>query len=320
MPGLMRLAALLLAALLSPLAAFAGGAQPVRLVVPFAAGGGVDAAARLLAPQLQRRLGVPVLVENHPGGSGSIGARLVLGAPADGHTLLFSATTHVLAQQVFASPPYDPQTDFIPLARIGQAPLLLVVAPGRREPRLQELLAAVRREPGTWTAGIASVGSPGHLATLRLARRAGLKLTLVPYRGTQPALMDVAGGHTDLLLDSVVALLPLARSGQVRALAVSSLQRSPMLPGVPTFDESGLAGFSHQSWYGVWAARGTAPARVAELDAALQAATAALSRSGAFAGLGIEAAPLPSAAFRRFIASEVAAAAELLKASGFVPE
>ncbi|MCD0422988.1 tripartite tricarboxylate transporter substrate binding protein [Rubrivivax sp. JA1024] len=320
-PALKR-RSLLLAALAVPgtRPARAARGSALRLIVPFVAGGGVDAAARLLASALQPVTGTPVVVENHPGASGTIGGRLVLSAPPDGRTLLFSAATHIFTRQVLARPPYDPQTDFAAVTRFGLAPLMLVMAPRRPEAGLPELLDAVRREPGTWSAGIPSFGSPGHLATLDLARRAALRLNLVPYKGTQPALMDVAGGHVDLLLDSMVALLPLARAGRVRALALSAAARSRLLPSLPTFGEAGLPGFEHHSWYGVWAPAGTPAGRVAELDAAVAAATAALARAGALEALGIEPAPLSPDGFRRFVAAQVAVGAELLRASGFRAE
>ncbi|MBK1688941.1 Bug family tripartite tricarboxylate transporter substrate binding protein [Rubrivivax gelatinosus] len=301
-------------------AADATPSAPLRLVVPFAPGGGVDAAARALAGALPAVLGTPVNVENHPGASGTIGGRLVMAAPADGRTLLFSAATHVFTRQVLALPPYDPQTDFAAVARFGQAPLLLVVAPGRTEPDLAALVAAIRREPGRLNAGVPAFGAPGHLATLDFQRRAGLRLNLVPYKGSQPALMDVAGGHTDLLLDSAVALLPLARARRVRPLAISAAERSPLLPAVPTFAESGFAGFLHHSWYGVWAPRDTPAVRVQALSDAIAAAAKALDSTGALVPLGLSAAVLGTDEFRRFVASEFALGADLLRASGFRAE
>jgi tripartite-type tricarboxylate transporter receptor subunit TctC len=307
------------------LAASAAGAFPdkdktVRLVVPFAAGGGVDAAARLLATQLQKQTGATVVVENKAGASGTIGGRQVQLAAPDGTTLLFSATTHVLARQVLASAPYDPQADFVPVARVGEAPLMLVISPSKAPARLQDLLAAVRAQPDKWTAGIPAAGAPSHLATLKLAQQGQLRLNFVPYKGTQPALMDVAGGHTDLLLDSMIALQPLVKSGKVRALAISSARRSALAPEVPTFRESGLPQFVHDSWYGVWAPKGTPPERVAALNAAINAATAELARSGAWAALGVEPVSETPEQFRRHVAQEVADSAELLRSAGFRPE
>ena len=294
--------------------------KPLRIFVPFAAGGGVDAAARLLGTQLQKQLGVTVIVENKAGASGTIGGKAVQSAPADGYTLLFSAATHVLAKQVLSNPPYDPQADFAPVARVGEAPLLLVVATGKREARLADVIGAVRQQPDKWTAGIPASGAPSHLATLLMAKQAQLKLTYVPYKGTQPALMDVAGGHTDLLLDSMISLLSMAKSGKVRPIAISSAKRSTLMPDVATFKESGLPSFDYASWYGVWAPRDTPADRIALLNAAINTATKELAKSGALAGLGIEPVTESAEQFKRFIAAGVTEGAELLKSAGFRPE
>lgn len=319
-----------LAAALSLAAAATGGAaraapfpdktQAVRIVVPFAAGGGVDSAARLLGEQLHRQWGGPVLIENKAGASGTIGGMAVKNAPADGYTLLFSAATHVLARHVLTSPPYDPATDFAPVARIGEAPLLLVVSPQLPQQRLSEVLAAARQEPGKWTAAIPAAGAPSHLATLQLARQAGVRFSYVPYKGTQPALADVAGGHVNLLMDSMISLLPLARSGKVRPIAISSRARSPLAPELPTLQECGMAGFSQVSWYGVWAPRNTPAERVATLNAAINAAVAELARAGALASLGITPVAETPEQFRLFIAGEITQGADILLSAGFKPE
>ncbi len=307
-------------ALAQTAASFPERDRQLKIVVPFAAGGGVDAAARLLGIQLHKQLGVTVIVENKAGGSGTIGGKAVQTAPADGYTLLFSAATHVLARQVLGTPPYDPQIDFAPVARTGTAPLMLVTAPVKPQATLVDVLGAVKKEPGKWTVGIPAAGAPGHLATLLLAKQAQLKLTLVPYKGTQPALMDVAGGHTDLLLDSMISLMQMARSGKVRPVAITAPKRSSLMPDVPTFKESGLPAFSFESWYGVWAPRDTPPLRVAALNAAINAATAELEKSGALAGLGIAPVMETAAQFKTYIAAEVKEGAELLKNAGFRPE
>jgi tripartite-type tricarboxylate transporter receptor subunit TctC len=152
------------------------------------------------------------------------------------------------------------------------------------------------------------------------ARQAGLKLSLVPYKGTQPALTDVAGGHVDMLLDSMISLLPMAKSGKVKPIAVTSAQRSALAPDVPTFKESGLPEFVYGSWYGVWAPRDTPPARIAALNAAINAATVELTKSGALASLGIDPVIESPAEFKRFVAADVAKGAELLKNAGFRPQ
>ncbi|WP_031256401.1 Bug family tripartite tricarboxylate transporter substrate binding protein [Curvibacter lanceolatus] len=313
-----------LAGLASPIlaqaATFPEPDRMLRIVVPFAAGGGVDSAARLLAHQLGKQLGLPVIVENRAGASGTLGGKYVQTSPADGYTLLFSAATHIYARQVLKNPPYDPQTDFAPIARVGEAPLMLVIAPDQEARKLSDVLAAARTKPEGWTAAIPASGAPSHLATLLLARMGQVNFTYVAYKGTQPALVDVAGGHVNLLLDSMISLLPLAKSGKVRPIAVTSVKRSALAPEVPTMAESGLGRYAYASWYGVWAPRGTPPERVLALNKAINAAVVDIARAGGLSALGIEPVTETTEQFQRFIVSEVTQGSELLKAAGFKPE
>jgi len=182
------------------------------------------------------------------------------------------------------------------------------------------VLAAARQQPEKWTAAIPAAGAPSHLATLLLAKQGGVKFTFVPYKGTQPALVDVGGGHVDLLLDSMIALQQLAKSGKVKAIAITSAKRSALAPDVPTVRESGIANFSYVSWYGIWAPKGTPPERVAALNKAINAAVGELGKSGAYAGLGIEPVSETPEQFKRYVAADVTQGAELLKNSGFKPE
>lgn len=294
--------------------------KTIRIVVPFSAGGGVDNAARLLSEQLRKQLGATVIVDNKAGASGTIGGSAVKTAPADGYTLLFSAATHVLAKQVLSNSPYDPQTDFAPVARVGEAPLMLVVAPQQPEKKLAEVLAAAKQQPEKWMAAIPAAGAPSHLATLLLAKQGGVKFTYVPYKGTQPAMVDVGGGHVNLLLDSMISVLPLAKSGKLKPIAITSVKRSALAPDVPTVAESGIPNFSYVSWYGVWAPKDTPADRIAILNSAINKAVAELAKSGAFASLGIDAVSETSEQFRRYVAADVAQGAELLKSAGFKPE
>lgn len=292
----------------------------LKLIVPFAAGGGVDQAARLLGRQMQTDLGVTVVVENKAGASGTIGGKAVQTAEPDGMTLLFSAATHVLAQQVLANPPYDPQTDFAPVARVGEAPLLLVVPPSAPQKTLKEVLDAARAQPDKWTAALPALGAPSHLATLLLARQGNLKLTMTPYRGTAPALADVAGGHVQLLMDSIISLQGMAKSGKVKPIATTSATRSSITPEVPTAAESGYPGLVYNSWYGVWAPKATPADRVQFLNKAINKAVAGLARAGSFTALGISPVAETTDQFRQFVAADVARSAELLKEASFKPE
>lgn len=290
--------------------------QTLHLVVPFAAGGGVDSAARLLAEQLRKQLGMSVVVDNKAGASGTIGGRFVQAAATDGYTLLFSAATHVLADQVLASAPYDPQADFAAVARVGEAPLMLVVPAKAATPRLSDVLAAARKVDAQFTAAIPAAGAPSHLATLLLAQQAGVRLTYVPYKGTQPALTDVAGGHVNMLLDSMISLLPLAKAGKVRPIAITSMQRSALAPDVPTVHESGIANYAYASWYGVWAPKGTPADVLARAGDEIRKACNTDESKAVWANQGAEYSPYNPQQFGEFVSAEVRRWSQVVKASG----
>jgi tripartite-type tricarboxylate transporter receptor subunit TctC len=293
---------------------------PIKLIVPFAPGGGVDTAARLVARQLQANLNQTVIVENRAGASGTVGGKAVQTAAADGQTLLFSASTHVLAKEVLKSPPYDPVKDFQVVARVAEAPLLMVIAPTLPQRNAKDVLDAARQNPDKWTAALPAMGAASHVGTLMLAQEGKLKLTTAAYRGTAPALTDVAGGHAQILLDSIIALLPMAREGKVRPIAVTSSSRVGIAPDIPTAAESGFPRLVYYSWYGVWAPKDTAPARVQLLHEAFNAAVKDLARAGSLSPLGILPVLEDLPATRKFIDQDVARSAELLRASGFRPE
>lgn len=293
--------------------------RPIRLVVPFAAGGGVDVFARLLAEKLKEKYGLTIVVENRGGANGSIGGSAVRSAEPDGTTLLFSAMTHTMAKQVMKSPPYDPVTDFTPIARVGEAPMLLVMAPNLPFKTITEVVADAKQQPDKWTFATAALGAPGHLATVLFNKLAGLNLTIAPYRGTAPGLTDVAAGHVQLMIDPVLALLPMARGGNVKALAVTAKTRAALAPEIPTAAESGLPGLEYATWYGVWGPKGMPPATVAALNAACNAAIKDLAASGKLAEFGIEPVSGTPEAFTDFIEKDVKRNSELLKSVNFEP-
>lgn len=292
----------------------------IKFVVPFAAGGGVDSAARLIARQMQTNLNVPVVVENKPGANGSIGGKAVQISLADGYTLLFSASTHSLARQVMATPPYDPATDFAYVARVGEAPLMMVISPQLAPGKLSEVIDAVKQSPDKWTTGLPALGAASHLATLMLAKQGGLNLTTAVYKGTAPALTDVAGGHTQILIDSIISLQSMAKSGKVKPVIVTSAKRSAAMPQVPTAVESGYPKFVTSSWYGIWAPKATPADRVELLNKAANEAVRQLEKSGEFDKLGIDGVTESAEEFRKFTVQYISESAELLKGAGFKPE
>ncbi len=294
---------------------------PIKMIVPFAPGGGVDSAARLIARQLGTNLNVPVVVENRPGANGSVGGKFVQTAQADGQTLLFSASTHVLARQVMATPPYDPVTDFAAVARVGEAPLMMVISPNLPQTKLSEVVAAARQNPEKWTAALPALGAAAHLGTLMFAKQGGLtQLTTAVYKGTAPALTDVAGGHTQIQIDSIISLQAMAKSGKVKPIMVTSAKRSAVMPQVPTAVESGYPKFVTESWYGIWAPKGTSAERVQFLNKAINEAVGQLSKAGAFEPLGVEPVIESVEEFRKYTVGYVAESADLLKGAGFKPE
>lgn len=293
---------------------------PIKLIVPFAPGGGVDTAARLIARQLQVNTGLTVIVDNRAGGSGTVGGKAVQVAAPDGQTLLFSASTHVLVKEVLKVPPYDPVTDFAAVARVAEAPLMMVISPALPQRNAKEVLDAARQNPDKWTAALPALGAASHVGTLMLAQQGNVKLTTAAYRGTAPALTDVAGGHSQILMDSIIALLPMAKEGRVRPIAVTSAKRVGIAPDVPTAAESGYPNMVYYSWYGVWAPKATPAAKVKSLNEAFNIAVKDLARAGTLSPLGILPVIEDVAQFRQFIEQDMKRSTELLRSSGFKAE
>jgi tripartite-type tricarboxylate transporter receptor subunit TctC len=239
-----------------------GGAWPnrtIRMIVPYTPGAATDAMARLSAQKLQERLGVTVVVENRAGANGAIGSQAVLQAAPDGYTILGSASIHPMARHVMKNAPYDPVADFIPLARTARGPLVLVSNPRLAETTVAAVVEAAKRDPAKWSFATSSLGSAGHLASIEFNRVTGAGIEIVGYRGSAPALTDVAAGNAQLMFDPVLATLPMVRSGQLRGLGIATRERTTLAPGVPTLVESGLPGFEFYSWYGSRSRTGSMP-------------------------------------------------------------
>jgi tripartite-type tricarboxylate transporter receptor subunit TctC len=293
--------------------------RTIRLIVPFAAGGGVDVLARLYADALKQKHGLTIVVENRGGASGTIGGQVARQAAPDGYTLLFSASTHTTARLVMREVPYDPLVDFMPIARVGEAPMLLIMAKDRPQTTIAEVVAAAKKDPAQWVFAASSLGSMGYLATVAFIQNAGVNLTITSYRGTAPALTDVEGGHVQLMIDPLLVLLPQARGGAVKALATTTAKRSALAPEIPTAAESGMPNLEYASWYGFWGPKGMPADMVAWLNGAVNEATGELAKTGRLATLGQEPAMASPEDFAKYIAADFQRSETLLKAAGFKP-
>jgi tripartite-type tricarboxylate transporter receptor subunit TctC len=230
--------------------------KAVRLVVPFAAGGSTDIIGRTLGQKLNEMWGQPVVVDNRPGGSTVIGTDVVAKAAPDGHTLLITPAPFTIVPSLVAKLPYDPAKDFEPITLINTTPLVIVVHPGVPAKSVKELIALAKRRPGALNYGSSGSGGSNHLAGELFNAMAGVKLVHIPYKGNAPALIDLIGGHVDVVFNGLTSAMPFIKSGKLRALAVTSIARAGSLPEMPTLDELGLRGFQAVAWNGL-----TAPAR-----------------------------------------------------------
>ena len=232
--------------------------KPVRIVVGFAAGGPSDIVARIMAQQLTERLGRPVVVENRPGATGTIGAELVAKAPADGHSLyLASQTTHAVAPYMYAKVGYDPLRDFTTVSLVAHNPLLAVTHPSLGVRSIKELIALAKARPGELDFATGGQGSSPHMSVELLKSMTGINMVAVHYKGDGAAIADLLGGQVPIMFASIAGLLPHARSGKLRGIAVTGSQRSTIAPEYPTIAESGLKGYEVITWFGILATGGT---------------------------------------------------------------
>jgi len=271
-------------------------AKPIRLVVPLAPGGTVDRVARLVAKGLGEELGQPVVVENRPGASGLIGTREVARAAADGYTLLAVANTFVSAPVFVPESGYDPIRDFTPVTQTCVIPMVLVAHPSVPERSVQALIERARAHPGEIAYGSSGVGSTGYIAAELFSRQAGIEMLPVSYKGNAQALTDLVGGQIHVMFDQVSTAGQYVRQGQLRALGVTTAERSRMLPDVPTIAQAGLPGFEDETFNAILAPAGTPPAIVDRLHGAVAKVLARPELAAQLAGQGIEARPSASPA------------------------
>ena len=227
--------------------------QTVKIIVPFPPGGTTDILARQVANELAQKWGAPVIVDNRAGASGTIGSEQLVRSPRDGYTLMVTATHHVINPSLYKNLKYDTRTDFTPIALIASVPNVLVVNPSLPVKNVQELIKYAKDKPGVLSFGSTGVGGANHLAGELFKHTAGIDIVHVPYKGAAPALNDLIGGHIPIMFDSLPGVIQHIRSGQLRALGVTSLKRAPAAPDIPTIDESGIRGFDATAWFGMYA-------------------------------------------------------------------
>jgi tripartite-type tricarboxylate transporter receptor subunit TctC len=293
--------------------------RPITLVVPVAAGGGVDTAARILAEKLQEKLGQPVVVENRPGAGSMIGASFVAKANPDGHILLLMEPAAVLAKWMNGTAPYDVIKDFTPIALAATQPLVLFAHPSLPVSDVAELIAYCKANPRKLSVGTAGIGSPHHLAAMWLNAAAQIEITHVPYRGAAPALNDLLGGQIPLIWALPVAVMPFAEQGKVKALAVSTLQRFPLLPQVPTVAESAVPGFDVDFFYGIAAPARVRPDIVGRVRDAIREITDLPDVCTRMATLGMSVAFRNDEQFRDLIAQEYQKYGAVIRQAGIHP-
>lgn len=299
--------------------------RPIRLIVPYAPGGGTDSVARLVAGPLGVALGQSVVIENRTGGSGTIGAGLVVQARPDGHTLLLDPSAHAVNHVLVRNLPFDYERDFAPITRLAVMPLLLVVPPSERAADLPGFIAAMRALGSRVNWASAGNGTGSHLAGFLFAQQAGIEGTHVPYRGGSQGAQAVVTGDTLFNFATSPSAIGLVQGGRLRALAVSGAARMALLPEVPTVAEaappgSPLAGFALTEWIGVWAPARTPEAVLDKLHAALAQALAGEAMRTRFGELGAAPALLPREGFSGFVAAQRALLGRLASEAGIKPE
>jgi tripartite-type tricarboxylate transporter receptor subunit TctC len=296
-------------------------AKPIRLMVPFPPGGSTDIVARIVAQKLGAQLGQQLVIENRGGAGGTLGTAVVAKAPADGYNLVVGTTsTHVVAPSVYQKLEYDPVRDFAPISLMAVTPYLLVVNPNVQARNVKELVALMRSQPGRLNYASAGVGSTTHLAMEMLKGASQTYALHIPYSGNGPAGTAVIAGQVEILFGSLPAVLPHAKSGRVRALAVGTAKRSPSLPDVPTVAESGYAGFDASLWLALMAPAGTPAAVIERLNKEVVAAVSARETSEILDKNGAEPLTSSPAELAAMIRDGVAKYAQVVKNAGVKPE
>ncbi len=291
--------------------------KPIRLIVPFPPGGGTDAFARPLAKVLSAQLGQTVVIDNKGGAGGTLGADLAAKATPDGYTLLMGAVHHTIAVSMYPRLSYDLQKDLAPVTAVAYVPNVVVVNPQRMPSKdIADFMKTVKSNPGKYNYGSAGNGTTHHLTVEQYKVETKSFLVHVPYRGAGPALQDLLAGQVDLMFDGLGSSIQHIKAGKIVPLAVTSAQRSPALPNVPTLNEAGVKGYEARTWYGVWAPSGTPKDIVQKLNVEIKKALESKELKDMWAGMGAEAGGQSSDDFAKQIDSEIKKWAKVVKDSG----
>jgi tripartite-type tricarboxylate transporter receptor subunit TctC len=291
--------------------------KPIKVIVPFPPGGSSDAVMRLLVPRLNEKLGQTVVIENRPGAGGNIGLAIVAKSAPDGYTLGLGAAGGLAANvSLYPQMPYDPVKDFKAVSMLAGIPFVLVAHPGSAPKSLRDLLSQAKAASNKFSVGHGGNGTAMHLSSQLFAQMAAIQVTDVPYKGSGPAAIDVLSGQIPLAMVDLTSALPHVKAGKLLALAVSSAQRLPMLPDVPTMNEAGVNSYESTGWFGVVAPAGTPNAIITRLNAEIVAALNDPSIQNTMRGMGVEPAPSKPDDFDQYIKSEIQKWNKVIKTAG----
>jgi tripartite-type tricarboxylate transporter receptor subunit TctC len=295
-------------------------AKPIRAIVPFPAGGGIDTVIRIVGPKMSETLGQPIVIENRAGASGTLGTDIVAKAPADGYTLLATFSSHAQNQILYRNLPFDTLRDFAPITIFGTVPNILVVNAALPVRTVKDLIALARKRPGEILYASIGTSSPSHLSAELFNSMAGIKTTHVPYKGAAPSMIALVAGETQMTFTTVLVAVPYVKVGKLRALGVASLKRSAAMPEVPTIDEAGVKGYDSTAWWGLLAPARTPRPVLERLHAVTVGALNSPEIRERLAQLGAEPGGISVEAFDRLIREDIVKWGKVVKALGITAE
>jgi len=295
-------------------------AQPLRLILPYAAGGPTDVLARAVAQHVARQLGQPVIVENKTGASGNIAGETVARARPDGYTLLYHSSGLAISPALYRQLPYDPLRDFAPVGLTASIPLVLMTTNALPPRDTKEFIAYLKARPDALSYGTGGVGNITHLSVALFLHATGTRAVGIPYKGTNPAMVAMLGGQVQFMVDAISSALPYIRDGRVRALAVTGAERSPALPQVPTLREAGLQDLTMSTWQGVLAPAATPQPVIQRLNQAVAAAVRDPAIAGPFTAQGVDLRSSSPAEFEAYLGQEVRRWGDAVRMAGIQPE